>query len=196
MIQLKEKVVPVATLNNQEETEELLFCLREGGLPVIEITYRTAYAREAIEYAVKNYPDVMTGAGTIINAAQCKDAIEAGAKFIVGPGFSEEVAACCKEADVLYIPGVVTPTEVMMAVNCGLTLVKFFPFSVFGGLAAVDALAGPFPSVEFMLTNGVTGENVKELLSHKKVKAVGGSWLIKGTKEEKIAKIRAVAEVK
>lgn len=192
-VKMTEKVVPVAVLHNLDETKEALDLLREGGLPVIEITFRTEHARDAIAYACDNYPDILTGAGTVINAEQCEDAIAAGAKFIVGPGFSREVADVCAKHDVLYIPGVITPTEVMMAIECGLDLLKFFPFSCFGGLATVNALAGPFPQVKFMLTNGVSGENCAELLANPHVVAVGGSWMLKGTREEKLAKIKVAA---
>ena len=194
MIEWNKKVVPVATLYNQDETEEVLSCLQESGLKVIEITYRTAYARKAIEYAVKNYPEILVGAGTVINKKQCKDAVKAGAKFIVGPGFSKEVAKACKKLKVLYIPGVVTPSEVQQAVNYGLHILKFFPFSTFGGLATVNALAGPFPNVQFMLTNGITEENFSELLKNPHVIGVGGSWMLKGSLQEKIEKMRQVVE--
>jgi 2-dehydro-3-deoxyphosphogluconate aldolase/(4S)-4-hydroxy-2-oxoglutarate aldolase len=196
MIELNHKVVPVATLKNLEDTEKTLSLLKEGGLKVIEITFRTEYAKSAIAYGVKNYPDILIGAGTVINAAQCEDAIEAGAKFIVGPGFSSEVAEICKKRDILYLPGVVTPTEVMMAVNAGITTVKFFPFSTFGGLDTVNALAGPFPNVKFMITNGITADNCEEYLKNPYVVAVGGSWMLKGSEEEKLEKIKRAAEIK
>lgn len=188
------KVVPVATLYNQEEAKEILSCLWESGLKVVEITFRTDYACEAIKYAVEKYSDILTGAGTIINKKQCKKAIKAGAKFIVGPGFSKEVAKVCKRAKILYIPGVVTPSEVQQAVNCGLTILKFFPYSTFGGLNTVKALAGPFPKVKFMLTNGITAENFAELLKDERVLAVGGSWMLKGSREEKIEKMKTIME--
>ena len=136
----------------------------------------------------------MVGAGTIISKKQCKNALKAGAKFIVGPGFSKEVAKVCKRAKILYIPGVVTPSEVQQAVNCGLNVLKFFPFSTFGEIATVKAFAGPFPNVKFMLTNGITGENFAELLNNSNVVAVGGSWMLKGTREEKIDKMKKVVE--
>ena len=189
-----EKVVPVATLRNQEETEDILSCLQESGLKVVEITFRTEYASNAIAYAIKHYPQILVGAGTIINKKQCKKAIKAGAKFIVGPGFSKEVAKVCKRANILYVPGVVTPSEVQQAVNCGLNVLKFFPFSTFGGLATVNALVGPFPNVKFMLTNGITGENFVELLNNSNVIAVGGSWMLKGTREEKLEKMTKIVE--
>lgn len=185
-----EKVVPVATLYNREETEEILSCLQESGLKVVEITFRTEYASTAIEYAVKNYPEILVGAGTVINKKQCKKAIKAGARFIVGPGFSKEVAKTCKKLKVLYIPGVITPSEVQQAVNFGLNILKFFPFSTFGGLATVSALSGPFPNVKFMLTNGITDENFAEFLNNPNVIGVGGSWMLKGTREEKLEKMK------
>ena len=188
-----ERDVPVATLHNQEETEETLLCLRDSGLKVIEITYRTEYARMAIEYAVKNFPEILVGAGTVINKKQCKEAIAIGAKFIVGPGFSKAVARVCKRKKVLYIPGVVTPSEVQQAVNCGLTLLKFFPYSTFGGIATVNALAGPFPNVKFILTNGITEENFSELLQNPHVAGVGGSWMLKGTRADRLAKMKKAA---
>ena len=191
---LKHKVVPVAVLDNQEQAEETLYCLKTGGINVVEITYRTAYAGEAIKYATLNYPEILTGAGTITNVEQCKDAVKSGAKFIVGPGFSKEVAKYCKKKGVLYIPGVVTPTEVMMAKEMGLSLLKFFPFSAFGGLETVKALNGPFPEIKFMLTGGINEDNFIQALSAKNVVAVGGSWMIKGDKQEKLDKIIKIAQ--
>ena len=188
------KVVPVATLSNQSETEEILSCLSESGLNVIEITCRTDYAFDAIKYAVENYPSILVGAGTVYNKKQCKKAIKVGAKFIVGPGFNRQVAKLCKRLKVLYIPGVVTPTEVLQAVNCGLNLLKFFPYSTFGKLDTVNALAGPFPNVRFMLTNGINADNFSELLKNPHVVSVGGSWMLKGTHEEKIFKMKQVVE--
>lgn len=189
------KLVPVAVLNDEAETEETLSCLREGGIRAIEITYRTAYASEAIAYAAERYPDILTGAGTVTTEEQCESALKAGAKFIVGPGFSEAVARRCKKEDVLYIPGVVTPTEIMAAKDAGLTLLKLFPFSVFGGLKAVKAYQGPFPEIRFMLTGGVDASNFVECLRQKNVVAIGGSWMLKGTREEKLAMVKEAVEI-
>lgn len=191
---LQNKVVPVAVLNGKEETEETLSCLLQGGINAIEITYRTAYAGEAIEYASKNYPQILTGAGTVTTKQQAKDAIKKGAKFIVGPGFSCKVAKVCKKAGVLYVPGVVTPTEIMAAKDMGLKLLKFFPFSNFGGEKTVKALAGPFPDVKFMITGGIDGSNFTEFLKIKNVVSIGGSWMLKGNKQEKLAKISEITE--
>jgi 2-dehydro-3-deoxyphosphogluconate aldolase/(4S)-4-hydroxy-2-oxoglutarate aldolase len=118
------------------------------------------------------------GAGTVINAEQCKQALEAGAKFIVSPGLSVPVANLCKEAGVPYYPGCVTPTEIMQALDLGITIVKFFPANVYGGLKALKALAGPFPQVKFIPTGGITRENIDEFLAFEKVYAVGGSFFV------------------
>lgn len=126
------KIVPVVVLNSVEETLPKMQALINGGLPCAEITFRTPCAAEAIALAVKTYPDMLIGAGTVINREQCERAIEAGSKFIVSPGFSEEVADCCKEHGLLYLPGVVTPTEAMAAIAKGLTVLKFFPASNYG----------------------------------------------------------------
>lgn len=194
MIKWNNKVVPVATISNEEEANSVLSCLQESGLKVVEITYRTSYASEAIKYANEKYPEVLVGAGTIIKVKQCKSAIKSGAKFIVGPGFSKKVAKVCKRLNVLYIPGVVTPSEVMQAVNCGIEIVKFFPYSTFGGLDTINALAGPFPHVKFMVTNGITAENFLDILKNPHVISVGGSWMLKGTREERLTKMKNAAE--
>lgn len=188
------KVVPVAVLKDETETKEAFECLKEGGLNAVEITYRTPYAGKAIAYGRKYYPDMFVGAGTVINVKQCKDAVASGAQFIVGPGFSEKVAKYCKKANVPYIPGVITPTEIMAARNLGVSVMKFFPYSTFGALETVRAYQGPFADVSFMLTNGIDGDNFAELLKEKNVVAVGGSWMLKGSKEEKTAKIKRIAD--
>ncbi len=183
------KVVPVATLFNEKDTAETLSLLSEGGLKTVEITYRTDYAHKAIETAATTFTDVTVGAGTIITPEQCKDAINAGAKFIVSPGLSESVAKVCDENGVPYIPGTITPTEIMRAVSLGLNLLKYFPFAHFGGGNAVKALEGPFPDVKFILTNGITADNFSVLLKIGNVAGVGGSWMLKGSREEKLKKI-------
>ena len=143
-----------------------------------EITFRTACAAEAIAYACKNYPDMNIGAGTVINAEQCQQALAAGAKFIVSPGLSASVAKVCRENGVPYYPGCVTPTEIMQALELGITIVKFFPANVYGGLKAMKALAAPFPQIKFIPTGGVNSENINEFLAWEKIYAVGGSFFV------------------
>ncbi len=176
----KYKVVPVVVLNNIEDTLPTLGALCEGGLPIAEITFRTQCAEDAIKLGVQSLPNMLIGAGTVINSAQCLCAISAGAQFIVGPGFDNDVADVCIEQGVPYFPGCVTPTEIMLAVNKGCRVIKFFPAGVYGGLTAMKALAGPFPQIKFVPTGGVDASNLAEYLGWDKIHAVGGSWMMKG----------------
>lgn len=174
------RVVPVVVIRDIADTCPTLEALCDGGIPVAEITFRTACAAEAIRIGCEKFPEMMIGAGTVINAEQAKTAIKAGARFIVSPGLSADVAAVCREADVPYLPGCVTPTEIMAALEMGLTTLKFFPANVYGGLTALKALSAPFPQVRFLPTGGVDLKNIKEYLSFDKIAAVGGSFMMKG----------------
>lgn len=174
------QVIPVVVINDEKETIEILSKLREGGINCAEITFRTACAKEAIAIGTKAFDDMNIGAGTVINAEQAKSAVQAGAKFIVSPGFSDEVARYCTDEKIPYYPGCVTPTEIMRALSYGLNVVKFFPAGVYGGLKAMKALSAPFPQVRFIPTGGVDLSNLKEYLDFDKVYAVGGSFMMKG----------------
>lgn len=174
------QVIPVVVINDEKETIEILSKLREGGINCAEITFRTACAKEAIAIGTKALEDMNIGAGTVINAEQAKSAVQAGAKFIVSPGFSDEVARYCTDEKIPYYPGCVTPTEIMLALSYGLNVVKFFPAGVYGGLKAMKALSAPFPQVRFIPTGGVDLSNLKEYLDFDKVYAVGGSFMMKG----------------
>lgn len=174
------QVIPVVVINDEKETIEILSKLREGGINCAEITFRTACAKEAIAIGTKAFEDMNIGAGTVINAEQAKSAVQAGAKFIVSPGFSDEVARYCTDEKIPYYPGCVTPTEIMRALSYGLNVVKFFPAGVYGGLNAMKALSAPFPQVRFIPTGGVDLSNLKEYLDFDKVYAVGGSFMMKG----------------
>lgn len=174
------QVIPVVVINDEKETIEILSKLREGGINCAEITFRTACAKEAIVIGTKAFEDMNIGAGTVINAEQAKSAVQAGAKFIVSPGFSDEVARYCTDEKIPYYPGCVTPTEIMRAISYGLNVVKFFPAGVYGGLKAMKALSAPFPQVRFIPTGGVDLSNLKEYLDFDKVYAVGGSFMMKG----------------
>ena len=178
------KLVPVVTIPRLEEAESMLGALCRGGLPVAEICFRTECAEEAIGLAVKKYPAMLVGAGTVLNGEQCERVIGAGAKFIVSPGLSEEAAKVCGEKGIPYLPGAVTPTEIMQALSLGLTRLKFFPAGNFGGLNTIKALSAAFPQVKFMPTGGVSLANIKEYLSFPNIFACGGSWMMKGTAEE------------
>lgn len=177
-------LVPVVVLNNVEDTIPTLNALKEGDVPVAEICFRTPCAKDCIKVACKECKDIIVGAGTVINAVQCEEAIHSGAQFIVSPGLSEEVALVCKAHNIPYLPGVVTPTEIMKAIKLGYTTVKFFPAGVFGGLKAIDALGSAFTNVKFMPTGGVSNSNLSEFVKNKRIVACGGSWLVKGSKED------------
>lgn len=174
------QVIPVVVINDEKETIEILSKLREGGINCAEITFRTACAKDAIAIGTKAFEEMNIGAGTVINAEQAKSAVQAGAKFIVSPGFSDEVARYCTDEKIPYYPGCVTPTEIMRALSYGLNVVKFFPAGVYGGLKAMKALSAPFPQVRFIPTGGVDLSNLKEYLDFDKVYAVGGSFMMKG----------------
>lgn len=179
-----DKLIPVVVIKELSETDKILTALKKSGIMCAEITFRTACAAEAIEYAVKNYPDMNIGAGTVINGEQCQKALDAGAKFIVSPGLSVAVAKICKENNVPYYPGCVTPTEIMQALELGITIVKFFPANVYGGLKALKALSAPFPQIKFIPTGGVDRSNLDEFLAFDKVFAVGGSFMVKEALEK------------
>ncbi len=189
------KVVPVVVINDINETKEKMQALVDGGLPIAEITFRTACAPEAIALAIKEFPTMLIGAGTVINAEQANKAISLGVKFIVGPGFSSEVSAICKEKNIAYFPGCVTPTEIMMAIADGWTVMKFFPANVYGGLKAMKALAGPFPQITFIPTGGVDASNLAEFLAWEKIEAVGGSWMMKGSSQDITNSCKEIAHI-
>lgn len=170
--------IPVVVIKELSETDKILTALKNYGINCAEITFRTACAEEAIAYACEKYPEMNIGAGTVINAEQCEKALKAGAKFIVSPGLSVSVANVCKEKGVPYYPGCVTPTEIMQALELGITVVKFFPANVYGGLKAMKALSAPFPQVKFIPTGGVNTENLDEFLAWEKIYAVGGSFFV------------------
>lgn len=190
------KVVPVVKIDNIEDTRPLMQAMCRGGLPVAEITFRTACAEEAIKIASTEFPEMLVGAGTVINAEQADRAVKAGAKFIVGPGWSDEVAVYCRDHEVLYLPGCVTPTEIIKAIANGVNIVKFFPASVYGGLKAIKALAAPFTGVKFVPTGGVSAENLAEFLAFDKIVACGGSWMVadKLVKEGKFDEIERLCK--
>ena len=178
------KKIPVVVIKEIEETDKILTALKADGIDCAEITFRTACAEDAIKYAVKNYPDMEIGAGTVINKEQCERAINAGATFIVSPGLSVDVAKLCKKKNIPYYPGCVTPTEIMQALELGINIVKFFPANVYGGLKALKALSAPFPQVKFIPTGGVDKTNMAEFEAFEKVYAIGGSFFVKDALEK------------
>ena len=184
MVNKMEKCIPVVVIKELAETDKILTALKNNNINCAEITFRTACAAEAIAYAVEHYPDMEIGAGTVINATQCEQALAAGAKFIVSPGLSVAVANICNEKNIPYYPGCVTPTEIMAALDLGITTVKFFPANVYGGLKALKALSAPFPQIKFIPTGGVDRGNIDEFLAFDKVAAIGGSFFVKESLEK------------
>lgn len=173
------KVVPVVKLDRVSDALPLGEALCAGGLPVAEVTFRTDAAEESIRAMAKAYPEMLVGAGTVINVDQAKRALDAGAKFIVSPGFSRSVTEFALENNILVFPGTCTPTEVMAALEYNLPVVKFFPAKQYGGLDTIKALAAPFPSVRFMPTGGISAANILDFLAYEKIIACGGSWMVK-----------------
>lgn len=174
------KIVPVVVLNDLGDVDQKLGGLLDGGLPIAEITFRTECAAEAISLAAKKFQTMLIGAGTVINVTQCEKAIAAGARFIVSPGFCADIAQLCKAEHIPYLPGAITPTEIMQVLAQDITTIKFFPASCYGGLKTIKALCAPFPQISLVPTGGIGAENLMEYLSFPKVIACGGSWMMNG----------------
>lgn len=172
-------IVPVVVLNNVEDAVPLAGALLRGGIRFMEITFRTECAAECISVISKEVPEIIVGAGTVLNVEQAKLAVKSGAKFIVSPGIDEETVRWSLDNGIPVIPGAVTPSEIMKAVSLGLKAVKFFPADVYGGIKAVKALSAPFGQVKFLPTGGVSADNLKEFIANGSVCAVGGSWVCK-----------------
>lgn len=170
-------VVPVVVLDNAADAVPTAKAMVAGGIDVMEITFRTAAAADSIRAVAAEVPEMLVGAGTVLNLEQCKLAVECGAKFIVSPGYDEETVAWCVENGVAVTPGCVTPTEIMAALKHGLKVVKFFPANVYGGLSAIKAMSGPFVGLKFIPTGGVNQQNLGEFVSNPSIHAVGGSWV-------------------
>lgn len=173
-------VVPVVVLNDAKDALPLAKALIEGGLPCAEVTFRTEAAEESIRQMAAEYPEMLVGAGTVLTIEQVDRAVNAGARFIVSPGFDPEIVDYCLSKEIPIFPGCITPSEVAQAVKRGLKVVKFFPAEQFGGVATIKALAAPYTMVRFMPTGGVSAKNLKDYLSCDKIIACGGSWMVKG----------------
>nr|WP_297429181.1 bifunctional 4-hydroxy-2-oxoglutarate aldolase/2-dehydro-3-deoxy-phosphogluconate aldolase [uncultured Actinotalea sp.] len=173
----RHRIVPVVVLDDADDAAPLGRALVDGGLPVAELTFRTAAAERAIGVLAER-GDVLVGAGTVLTPEQVDRAVAAGARFVVSPGLSRAVVERCGEHGVLALPGAVTATEVQAALELGVSTVKFFPAGTSGGPAAIAALAAPFGEVRFVPTGGVGPDNVREYLDLSAVLAVGGSWMV------------------
>ena len=173
----KTGVVPVVVLNDAADAVDTADALLAGDIDIMEITLRTPAALDSMRAIAKERPQVLMGAGTVVSLAQCKQALEAGARFIVSPGFDAEVVSYCMENGIPVLPGCVTPTEIMAGLKLGVKVFKFFPAGVYGGLSAMKALSGPFGGIKFVPTGGVNGENMKDYVEAAFIQAVGGSWM-------------------
>ncbi|MDO5286422.1 MAG: bifunctional 4-hydroxy-2-oxoglutarate aldolase/2-dehydro-3-deoxy-phosphogluconate aldolase [Actinomycetia bacterium] len=171
------RVVPVVVVEDAATAEPLGQAMVAGGLPVAEVTFRTAAAADAIA-AMSQVEGLLVGAGTVVSADQVDQAIAAGAQFIVSPGLRADVVRRAQVARVPVVPGAVTPSEIMEAKALGLDTVKFFPASTYGGAKAIRALSAPFAGMRFVPTGGVSLDNLADYLSLPCVPAVGGSWMV------------------
>lgn len=170
-------IVPVIVLEDPDLARPLANALVEGGLPCAEVTFRTARAADALKLMAQD-TRLVVGAGTVLTVEQVDAAIEAGATYIVTPGYSRDVVRACQERDVPVIPGVATPTEIQMALRDGITLLKFFPAEAIGGTRALSAMAAPFPGLRFIPTGGISVDNLESYLALPSVVAIGGSWMV------------------
>jgi 2-dehydro-3-deoxyphosphogluconate aldolase/(4S)-4-hydroxy-2-oxoglutarate aldolase len=170
------RLVPMVVIDNAEYAGAFGAALVSGGLPVAEVTFRTAAAEHAIR-ALAERGDMLVGAGTVLTTDQADRAIDAGASFIVAPGTNPRVVEHCLDRDVPILPGVATPTDIELAMSLGLSRLKFFPAENLGGTSMLKALAGPYPGIRFLPTGGITPEKLPEYLALPSVLACGGSWL-------------------
>ena len=171
-------IVPVIKIDNAKDAAPLAKALIDGGLPCAEVTFRTAAAKEAIAIIAKEYPEMIVGAGTVLTTAQVDDAIEAGAKFIVSPGFNPEIVKYCQSKGCPIVPGINNPTGIEQALTLGLDVVKFFPAEQSGGLNMIKAMSAPYGAVKFMPTGGINPGNVNDYLANPKILCCGGSWMV------------------
>ena len=173
-------IVPVVVLEDTKDAAPLAKALCDGGLACAEVTFRTDAAEESIRIMTKEFPEMVVGAGTVLTTEQVDRAVNAGAQFIVSPGFNPAVVKYCIEKNIPVTPGVVTPSEMEKAIEMGLEVVKFFPAEPSGGLEMIKAVAAPYTMLKFMPTGGINAGNLNQYLAFPKILACGGSWMVKG----------------
>lgn len=171
-------IVPVVVLNDAGAAVPTAKALLKGGINVMEVTFRTAAARASIARVAAEVPEMIVGAGTVISVDQAREAAEAGAKFLVSPGSDEDIIREAARLNMPIVPGVVTPSEIMLGLKLGVKLFKFFPAESYGGLKTIKALCGPFPQIRFIPTGGISQANAGEYFKNPKILAVGGSWMV------------------
>jgi len=172
-------IVPVVKIDNASDAVPLGQALLSGGLPAAEITFRTEAAQGAITNIATELPEVLVGAGTVLSVEQAKQAIAAGAKFIVTPGFNPSVVEFCVNKGIPITPGCSNPTDIELALSYGLDVVKFFPAEAFGGVNTIKAISAPYSKIKFIPTGGINEKNLNDYLSFNKILACGGSWMVK-----------------
>lgn len=173
------RVIPVVEMPDAERAVTLASTLLAAGLPCAEITFRTTAAARAIADIAARVPDLYLGAGTVLTAEQADAAIDAGAKFLVAPGFNAEVVAHAAQRSVPMLPGIATPTDIEQALAAGLDLLKFFPAEAMGGVNYLKAVSAPYRTVRFVPTGGISSTNLRDYLDLPQVAACGGSWMVK-----------------
>ena len=173
-------IVPVVVLDDAKDAKPLAKALCDGGLSCAEVTFRTPAAEESIRIMAQEFPDMLVGAGTVLTTEQVDCAVAAGAKFIVSPGLNPRIVKYCVEKGIPITPGCSNASDIELALENGLEVVKFFPAEPAGGLRMIKALAGPYVGVKFMPTGGINASNVREYLAYNRIIACGGSWMVKG----------------
>ena len=171
-------IIPVVVLNDADAAVPTARALLRGGIDVMEITFRTAAAQASIARVTAEVPEMKVGAGTVVTVQQARDAIAAGAKFLVSPGSDADIICEAAALNTPIVPGVVTPSEIMLGLKLGVKVFKFFPAESYGGLKTIKALSGPFPQIKFIPTGGINQENAGEYFKNPKIQAVGGSWMV------------------
>lgn len=172
-------IVPVVKIEKAEDALPLGEALIYGDLPIAEITFRTSAAEESIKTLTREFPNLLVGAGTVLTIEQVKKAVSAGAKFIVSPGFNPRVVDYCIENNIPVTPGINNPTQIEMAIERGIEVVKFFPAEASGGLPLLKSMSAPYIGIKFIPTGGINQNNLCSYLSDNKVLACGGSWMVK-----------------
>jgi len=174
----KYRVIPVVVVDNVDQMLKLSKVLCENGLPVAEVTFRTAAAADAIRAANEQFPQMLIGAGTILNRAQAIAAKEARASFVVSPGFNPNTVKACQEIGIDIVPGVNNPSTIEAALEMGLTTLKFFPAEASGGISMVKSLLAPYTDIKLMPTGGINADNIQDYLVIPRVLACGGTWMV------------------
>lgn len=174
----KNGIIPVIEISNLNEVEKTINSLIEGGIDCVEITFRTEHAEKAIKLISSKFPNILIGAGTVLTIEQVNKAVNAGANFIITPGFNDDIVEYCLNLGILIIPGCATATEIDRASKKNINLVKFFPATLSGGAEMISALSGPYPNMKYIATGGISQSNLSDFLSCNNVIACGGTWIL------------------